>query len=139
MDVDKDQFIAVVKLKSGVNLVSEVQDYSKHADEDSILLIKPMELHSYFDESEDTPKRIMFLDPWMPMGIVTDYDVVIHSEDYYVYTEVTKEFAQHYHQALADLKVADEKNEEKAKVEKISENVYSLGVKKKPSDQENKE
>ena len=138
MSNDNDIYVYIIKMKNGDDLVSELTDITEEDDIDGdLFLIKPMKLHTYFDQESDPPKQILFLNPWLPIGIVKTYDVSVYLEDVFAYVEVTDEFKEHYIQARSDIEdVADQFEQMRNnKAEKIAENVYSLGskMKKKPS------
>jgi hypothetical protein len=133
---DEKPYVLYMKFKSGEEVISEATILEDDGEQvGDFFLIKPMAIHGIFDTEVDPPRKILYMQPWLPVGVVKSHSTEVYIEDMIMYTEVSPTFIPHYLQAIEDMKDDmsdyDVDEEEERKPEKIGENVFSLGIKKK--------
>ena len=133
---DEIPYVLYMKFKGGDEVVSEATVLEDDGEQiGDFYLIKPMAIHSILDIEVDPPRKTLYMQPWLPVGVVKTHSTEVYIEDMIMYTEVSPAFIPHYLQAIDDMKEDlsdfDEEEEEERKPEKIGENVFSLGIKKK--------
>jgi len=133
---DEPPYVLYMKFKNGDEVVSEATVLEDDGEQiGDFYLIKPMAILGFLDVESDPPKKVLYMQPWLPVGVVKSHSTEVYIEDMIMYTEVSPTFIPHYLQAIDDMKEDlsdyDEEEEEERKPEKIGENVFSLGIKKK--------
>ena len=133
---DEKPYVLYMKFKSGEEVISEASIMEDDGEQvGDFFLTKPMAIHGIFDTEVDPPRKILYMQPWLPVGVVKSHSTEVYIEDMIMYTEVSPAFIPHYLQAIEDMKDDmsdyDADEEEEKKPEKIGENVFSLGIKKK--------
>lgn len=133
---DGKPYVLYMKFKSGEEVISEASIMEDDGEQvGDFFLTKPMAIHGIFDTEVDPPRKILYMQPWLPVGVVKTHSTEVYIEDMIMYTEVSPAFIPHYLQAIEDMKDDmsdyDADEEEERKPEKIGENVFSLGIKKK--------
>lgn len=133
---DELPYVLYMKFKNGDEVISEATVLEDDGEQiGDFFLIKPMAILGFLDTEVDPPKKILYMQPWLPVGVVKTHSTEVYIEDTIMYTEVSPTFIPHYLQAIdemkEDLSDYDEQEEEERKPEKIGENVFSLGIKKK--------
>jgi hypothetical protein len=133
---DEKPYVLYMKFKSGEEVISEASILEDDGDQiGDFYLTKPMAIHAIFDTEVDPPRKILYMQPWLPVGVVKSHSTEVYIEDMIMYSEVSPTFIPHYLQAIEDMKDDmsdyDADEEEERKPEKIGENVFSLGIKKK--------
>jgi hypothetical protein len=133
---DEKPYVLYMKFKSGEEVISEAAILEDDGDQvGDFFLTKPMAILGFLDTEVDPPKKVLYMQPWLPVGVVKTHSTEVYIEDMIMYTEVAPSFIPHYVSAVEEMKddMSDytEDEEEQRKPEKIGENVFSLGVKKK--------
>jgi|ERR1700747_251210 len=129
--------ILYIKFKTGDDIISQVADVEDDDVDGDVILFNPMKLDSYVNHDVDPPRQLMYLQPWLPMGVITNNAVVVYMDDILTYSTVTKSFRDHYIVAVTEnLEYADEEDESQSKAkqpkaQKIGDNVFTVGFGKK--------
>ena len=133
---DEPPYVLYMKFKNGDEVVSEATVLEDDGEQiGDFYLIKPMAILGFLDVESDPPKKTLYMQPWLPVGVVKSHYTEVYIEDMILYAEVAPSFIHHYLDAIEEMKdeLADDDGEEEYqnKPEKIGENVFSLGIKKK--------
>jgi len=132
---EEKPYILYMKFKTGEEVISEAAILEDDGEQvGDFFLTKPMSILGFLDTEADPPKKILYMQPWLPVGVVKTHCTEVYIEDMIMYTEVSPFFIPHYLQAVEEMKddMSDyDEEEEIRKPEKIGENVFSLGIKKK--------
>lgn len=144
MPSEQKPYVLYMKFKGGDEVISEAAILEDDGEQvGDFFLTKPMSIQAILDTDVDPPRKILYMQPWLPVGVVKTHSTEVYIEDMIMYTEVSPAFIPHYLQAIEDMKDDmsdyDAEEEESRKPEKIGENVFSLGFKKKdPNPEESK-
>jgi hypothetical protein len=136
MPSEQKPYVLYMKFKGGDEVISEAAILEDDGEQvGDFFLTKPMSIQAILDTDVDPPRKILYMQPWLPVGVVKTHSTEVYIEDMIMYTEVSPAFIPHYLQAIEDMKDDmsdyDADEEEERKPEKIGENVFSLGIKKK--------
>jgi len=138
---DYTPLIMYFKLKSGDEVVSEVMFLDEDDELDvcaDILMSSPYKISSYIDTDEtQNDRQVMFLSPWLPIGIVKRNECVLQLMDVICYAEITDKFLELYLEAAEqNAKEYEEDAPEPSKIpekpKKIGDNVFSAKFGKQP-------